>query len=142
MNGWGCSNMEFLSFKLNKTLFGILLDKVKEIVKETKVTPVPLTPYYIEGVMNLRGEPTSIIDLKKKLGFEIKAKSTDIILCYIKDSIVGLKVDKILNIHKYSHKDFKEVSSSIKEDIESKYVKGIVQIEEDKYLIIDVDNLI
>lgn len=134
--------MELLSFILNKTLFGILLDKVKEIVRETKVTPVPLTPEYIEGVMNLRGEPISIIDLKKRLGFEIKAESIDIILCYIKDSIVGLRVDKILNIHKYSPEDFKEVSSGFEEDIESKYVKGIVQIKEDKYLIIDVDKLI
>lgn len=134
--------MELLSFTLNKTLFGILLDKVKEIVRETKVTPVPLTPEYIEGVMNLRGEPISIIDLKKRLGFEIKAESIDIILCYIKDSIVGLRVDKILNIHKYSPEDFKEVSSGFEEDIESKYVKGIVQIKEDKYLIIDVDKLI
>ena len=134
--------MELLSFTLNEKLFGILLDKVKEIVKETKVTPVPLTPEYIEGVMNLRGEPISIIDLKKRLGFKLKAGSIDIILCYIKDSIVGLRVDKILNIHKYSPEDFKEVSSGFKEDIESKYVKGIVRIKEDKYLIIDVDKLI
>jgi len=101
-----------------------------------------LTPEHIEGVMNLRGEPISIIDLKKRLGFKLKAGSIDIILCYIKDSIVGLRVDKILNIHKYSPEDFKEVSSGFKEDIESKYVKGIVRIKEDKYLIIDVDKLI
>jgi len=134
--------MELLSFTLNKTLFGILLDRVKEIVRETRVTPVPLTPEYIEGVMNLRGEPISIIDLKKRLGFEKKSESIDIILCYIKDSIVGLRVDKIQNIHKYSPEDFKEVSSGLKEDIESKYVKGIVHIKENKYLIIDVDKLI
>lgn len=134
--------MELLSFTLNKTLFGILLDKVKEIVKGTSVTPVPLTPEYIEGVMNLRGEPISIIDLKKRLGFEIKAESIYIILCHIKDSIVGLRVDKILTIHKFSPENFKEVPSKIKEDIESKYVKGIVRIKEDKYFIIDVDKLI
>ena len=134
--------MELLSFTLNKTLFGILLDKVKEIVKGTSVTPVPLTPEYIEGVMNLRGEPISIIDLKKRLGFEIKAESIYIILCYIKDSIVGFRVDKILTIHKFSPENFKEVPSKIKEDIESKYVKGIVRIKEEKYFIIDVDKLI
>lgn len=134
--------MELLSFTLNEKLFGINLDKVKEIVKRTRITPVPLTPEYIEGVMNLRGNPISIIDLKKRLGFDEKSESLDIILCYIKDSIIGLRVDKILNIHKFSPDKFKEVKSSTEEDIESRYIKGIVQIEDDKYLIIDVDKLI
>ncbi len=55
--------MELLSFALDDKYFGVLLDKVKEIVKGTRVTPVPLTPPHIEGVMNLRGDPISIIDL-------------------------------------------------------------------------------
>lgn len=134
--------MELLSFTLDDKYFGVLLDKVKEIVKGTRVTPVPLTPPHIEGVMNLRGDPISIIDLKNKLGFDSKAESLDIILCYIKDSVVGLRVDKILTINKFSPDAFKKVPKSIERNIESKYIKGIVKIEEDKYIIIDVDQLI
>ncbi len=134
--------MEILSFILDEKFFGILLDKVGEIVEAVRVTPVPLAPEYIEGVMNLRGDPVSIIDLKRKIGFKGRAESNDIILCYIKDSVVGLRVDQILTIHKFSSDALREVSPSLEEDIESKYIKGIVQIEEDRYIIIDVERLI
>lgn len=134
--------MEILSFILNKKLFGILLDKVGEIVQGTRITPVPLTPEYIEGVMNLRGESISIIDLRKKVGFNGKAESDDIILCNIKDFVVGIRPDRILTIHKFSHDAFKEVPTNLEKGIESKYIKGIVRILEDKYIIIDVDELI
>jgi len=134
--------LEILSFTIDDKLFGVNLSKVKEIVEGIRITPVPLTPEYIEGVMNLRGDTVSIFDLKKKVGFKGRATSPDIILCNIKDSLVGLRPDRILTIHEFLPDALKDVPSSLEEKIESKYIKGIVQIEEDKYIIIDVDELV
>ncbi|MCK4420810.1 purine-binding chemotaxis protein CheW [candidate division WOR-3 bacterium] len=134
--------MEILSFTLDEKFFGVSLDSVKEIVEGVTITPVPLAQKYIDGVMNLRGDPIPIVDIKKKLGFKDNSTSNDIILCYIKDSVVGLRPDQILTIHKFSTDAFKDVPSSLEEDIESRYLKGIVQIGEIKYIIINVDELI
>ena len=133
--------MEFLSFTLDDKLFGIPLANVKEIVEEKEITPVPLSSDYIEGVMNLRGDPVTVIDLRKKIGFEGSSISREIILCLIDDIIIGLRPDSVLDIHEVKESELKSVPSSLKGEIESKYMKGIVKIKE-KYIIVDIKELI
>jgi purine-binding chemotaxis protein CheW len=133
--------MEVLSFTLDDKLFGIPLANVKEIVEEKEITPVPLSSDYIEGVMNLRGDPVTVIDLRKKIGFEGSSISREIILCLIDDIIIGLRPDSVLDIHEVKESELKSVPSSLKGEIESKYMKGIVKIKE-KYIIVDIKELI
>lgn len=133
--------MEFLSFTLDDKLFGIPLENVKEIVEEKEITPVPLSSDYIEGVMNLRGDPITVVDLRKKIGFEGSSISREIILCLIDDIIIGLRPDSVLDIHEVKESELKSVPSSLKGEIESKYMKGIVKIKE-KYIIVDIKELI
>ncbi|MBN1695565.1 purine-binding chemotaxis protein CheW [candidate division WOR-3 bacterium] len=133
--------MEFLSFTLEDKFFGIPLENVKEIVEEKEITPVPLSSDYLEGVMNLRGEPITVIDLRKKIGLTGKSTSREIILCIINGMVVGLRPDRVLDIHEVSGSEIKNVPSSLKGEIESKYMKGIVKLKE-KYIIIDIKELI
>ncbi len=133
--------MEFLSFTLDDKFFGIPIESVKEIVEEREITPVPLSSDYLEGVMNLRGEPITIIDLRKKIGFEGSSTSKEIILCLINNIIIGLRPDSVLDIHEVPATELKKVPSSLKGEIESKYMKGIVKLKE-KYIIIDINELI
>jgi len=133
--------MEFLSFTLSDKLFGIPLANVKEIVEEKEITPVPLSSDYIEGVMNLRGDPVTVINLRKKIGFDGSSVSREIILCLIDDIIIGLRPDSVLDIHEVKESELKSVPSSLRGEIESKYVKGIVKIKE-KYIIVDIKELI
>lgn len=58
---------QFLSFYLNKDLFGIDLILVREILRKFDVTSVDHAPEHISGVMNLRGQIVTLIDLKTKL---------------------------------------------------------------------------
>jgi len=133
--------MEFLSFTLEEKFFGIPLENVKEIVEETEITPVPLSGNYLEGVMNLRGEPITVINLRKKIGLKGKSSSREIILCLINGMLIGLRPDQVLDIHEIPDSEIKNVPSSLKGEIESKYMKGIVKLEE-KYIIIDIKELI
>jgi purine-binding chemotaxis protein CheW len=133
--------MEFLSFALEDKFFGIPLENVKEIVEEKEITPVPLSSEYLEGVMNLRGEPITVINLRKKIGLTGASTSREIILCQINEMVVGLRPDRVLDIHEIPDSEVKDVPSSFKSEIESKYMKGIVKLEE-KYIIIDIKELI
>ncbi len=133
--------MEFLSFALEGKFFGMPLENVKEIVEEKEITPVPLSGEYLEGVMNLRGEPITVIDLRKKIGIGGTSISREIILCNIDDMVVGLRPDEVLDIHEVPDSAVKNVPASLKGEIESKYMKGIVKLKE-KYIIIDIKELI
>jgi len=61
---------QYLTFILNGQTYGIPIGKIREIDRVGEITPVPQTPIYVAGVMNLRGKVIPVIDLRLKFGFE------------------------------------------------------------------------
>ena len=64
------SKSKFISFNLNNDTYCIRLEYVREAVKDASITNVPGTPDFIEGIMNLRGDYITVLNLKKFLGIE------------------------------------------------------------------------
>ena len=60
----------YLSFRVGKELFGIPVAGVHEVLEIPKITPVPRTPDFMRGVINLRGEVVPVLDLRMKLGVQ------------------------------------------------------------------------
>ncbi len=86
---------KYVIFKLNKEYYGIPIDKVISIEKMQKSTRIPNAPKYVKGVINLRGEVVSLIDLRQKLGMELSEVSNNsrIIVVSDDDIFAGLIVD-------------------------------------------------
>lgn len=61
---------KYLSFKLEREEYGIGILKVKEIIGMMSVTPLPRTPEFVKGMINLRGKVIPVMDLKVKFGME------------------------------------------------------------------------
>ncbi|MCA9617995.1 MAG: purine-binding chemotaxis protein CheW [Myxococcales bacterium] len=59
---------KYLTFALGAQEYGLPLLRVREIMAMMDVTPVPLMPSYVRGVMNLRGKVIPVVDLRRKLG--------------------------------------------------------------------------
>lgn len=59
---------KYLSFFLSKEEYGIQILKVREIIGMVDVTPLPRTPDYVKGVINLRGKIIPVIDLRLTFG--------------------------------------------------------------------------
>jgi purine-binding chemotaxis protein CheW len=63
------STSVFTTFRLDDQLFGIDIRFVREINKQLELSPVPHGPDYICGLINLRGQIVTVLDLKRRLGF-------------------------------------------------------------------------
>ena len=59
---------KYLTFKLGREEYGLELVRVREIIALMDITPVPLAPDYVRGVMNLRGRVIPVVDLRRKFG--------------------------------------------------------------------------
>ena len=59
---------KYLTFALGKEEYGLEILKVREIIKVMDITSVPRTPSYVRGVINLRGQVISVVDLRAKFG--------------------------------------------------------------------------
>jgi len=68
--------IQIVEFLLGEDKFAINLFDVKEIVEYTRITPLPGSGQYIKGIIDLRGEITTIIDLKAKMG--IRSSNSDL----------------------------------------------------------------
>ena len=94
------SKQKLISFNLNNDLYCIGLDYVKEVLKDTTITPVPGTPDFIEGIMNLRGDYITVINIKNFLNIHTEDKKTDIeknpvIIVKTEDMVLAFLIDKI-----------------------------------------------
>ena len=62
-------HLQFCTFYLDDLLFGVPLTDVQEVMKHTAMTLVPLAPSVVSGLINLRGQIVTAIDLRQKLEF-------------------------------------------------------------------------
>lgn len=96
-------DLQFVEFILENEFFAINLFNTREVITPTEITPLPNTPTYIKGVMDLRGTITTIIDLKTLLNLhnqgEQKKRSRIIILDRKgSEKPVGILVDDVYSV--------------------------------------------
>lgn len=130
----------FLAFTLSGEHYGIPLLKVKEVIELTKITPIPYAASYFKGIMNLRGQVISVVDLRLKFKMakaEIGAQSAIIILD-LSPLCLGVIVDSINCVLASEHGDIQprpDVESAVKSD----YILGVIRSNQDLILLLDVE---
>ncbi len=86
----------YLCFSLGTEQFSCPLMLVKEVVGQTEFTTVPHAPNYFLGIMNLRGQVISVIDLKKKFGVKPKNQPDQAVIIFDIEGIsIGVSVDSV-----------------------------------------------
>lgn len=64
------SEQKYLTFFLDREEYGISINNIREIIGMMPITHVPRTPFYVKGVINLRGKVIPVMDLRIKFGME------------------------------------------------------------------------
>jgi purine-binding chemotaxis protein CheW len=90
-------NMQFCSFHLDRYLFGVEVERVQEVVRHQPMTRVPLAPAVVGGLINLRGQIVTAIDLRCLLGLPARpdGKAPMNVVLRSEDGAVSLLVDEI-----------------------------------------------
>lgn len=134
---------KYISFNLNNDYYCIALDYVKEVLKDTSITNVPGTPSFIEGIMNLRGDYITVINLKKFLTLpEVSvSEKKPVIIIKCNELKLALLIDKINELFEYQEISEKEASESYyaNEFIYNKMLYTVLNIERitsDKKIIV------
>src|SRR5262245_2295329 len=91
---------ELIAFCIGEQEYAVDIMSVREIRGCSPATPLPQTPDYMRGVINLRGAVLPIMDLAKRLGLpvsELSARSV-IIVVKVGERVIGLLVDAVSDI--------------------------------------------
>jgi purine-binding chemotaxis protein CheW len=101
-------SQQFCTFYLNGLFFGVEVEKVQEVIRYQAMTPVPRAPQVIGGLINLRGQIVTAIDLRKRL--EMPARDGDAkpmnVVVRTADGAVSLLVDEIGDVVEVSPNSF------------------------------------
>ncbi|MDD1727975.1 MAG: chemotaxis protein CheW [Methanospirillum sp.] len=117
------TSIQVVEFLLGNEPFAIDLFEVKEVMEYTSITPLPNTPDYMRGIIDLRGEITTIVDLKHRLNITEKCQeSVDSSRIIVLDSNLyqqkmGILVDDVTSVSTFDNQQVDYTSASgIKEN--------------------------
>ncbi len=153
------ASQQYTTFRVGKYLFGLNILLIREINRNTELTQVDLTDDFILGLMNLRGEIITILDLGKRIGTtteEYNESSRCIILktgkefapisellrnmTYNCDDLVGLMVNEIGDIISIEDTDITNPPANF--TIDTKYLSGVYQSESKLLLLLNPNSVL
>lgn len=137
---------QLVVFQLGGEEYGVAIGEVREIVKMTDITPIPNSPEFIQGIINLRGKIVVVIDLEKRFGLirskEAQAAWKHIMIAEMPGGTFGVMVDEVTEVLRIPVKNIREAPSIIAEKIHTDYLKGVGIMEERLIILLDVKKVL
>jgi purine-binding chemotaxis protein CheW len=128
----------FLCFRLEKELYAAPLLEVKEVLGIPEITPIPQVPSHFLGIMNLRGQVISVIDLRLKFGLKANRQTETCIIIFEYNSLsVGVVVDEVKSVLSLQSEELcapPETKQTKKID----FVTGIINRDNQMILTLDI----
>jgi purine-binding chemotaxis protein CheW len=129
---------QFATFRVGKLLFGVDVHDVQEIIRSQHLTPVPLAPEVVRGLMNLRGQIITAIDLRRRLGIASDVAEGDVmnIVVSVDTEKVSLLVDSVGDVIKVSTDTFEDTPPTVGGKIRD-LSKGVFKLPDGLMLVLD-----
>lgn len=137
---------QYLSFTLGAEDYGVDILRVQEIKGWEEVRPLPDTPKYIKGVLDLRGTIVPIVDLRSRFNLdsvEYTPTTVTIVLSIrteTKEFIIGIVVDGVSDVLDVKSDDVRQVPD-LGTQINTDYIRGAVSQGNRMILLLDADRL-
>ena len=135
---------QILVFSVSNEELGLDISCVREVLRPQAIYPLPKTPPFIEGVINLRGHIVALIDLRKRLNagqIEDENKKR-IIVCKVNKAIVGLTVNCLKEIVALSEEEIKPTPKVVSMQMETDVILGIAMVGERVIPILDLEHIL
>lgn len=134
---------KYLTFILCNEEYGLEILKVREIIGIMPITPIPQSPNYLKGVINLRGKVIPVVDLRTKFGFQEAewTKESCIIVVEIHAVLTGIIVDTVSEVIDIREEEF-EPSPHLGSDVDMEIFLGMAKIKDKVKILLDIDKIL
>lgn len=138
---------KYLTFFLGDEGYGLEILRVREIIKYAEITQIPRTPQHVRGVINLRGQVISVIDLRSRFGLDKVEpdEHTCIIVAEIEHEeqqvSTGIIVDRVSEVI-YIDSDNIQPAPQFDSTVNTKYILGMGKIGEQVRILLDAEQVL
>ncbi|NOZ08200.1 MAG: purine-binding chemotaxis protein CheW [FCB group bacterium] len=132
---------QLVCFNLGGNNFGVDISRVHEINRIAGVTHVPDAPFYVEGLINLRGDVIPIVNLRKRFKMTEKDGNIEnrIVVIEVPDAIIGLLVDSVTEVLRISESQIEPPPKLLSTGVELHYIEGVAKVGEDLLIVLNTD---
>ena len=136
-------DLEYCTFYVNGHYFGLDVLKVQEITRYQEMTRVPLASPVVRGLINLRGQIVTALDLRRRLEMDDRPADEQPInvVVHTDDGAVSLLVDEIGDVLKVSHDIFESPPETLQPPARD-LIQGAYKLPDRLLLILDTERLV
>jgi purine-binding chemotaxis protein CheW len=131
---------QFCTFTLDKIMFGVELEKVQEVIRYLEITEIPLAPRVVSGLMNLRGQIVTGIDLRRRLDLPDRPEDTPPMNVVIRSAngAVSLLVDEIGDVVEVTDESFERPPETLQGKVRE-VILGVHKLEKQLMHVLDTE---
>ena len=134
---------QLATFRLDGDLYGIEVEHVQEVLRSQQLTRVPLAPSAVAGLINLRGQVVTAIELRERLGRPQRPEGTDAVVIVVRlhGEAVSLLVDSIADVVDVDLRDF-EAPPDTMDGAARELIRGAYKLAGQLLLALDVNRAV
>jgi purine-binding chemotaxis protein CheW len=134
---------QFSTFYLDRLLFGVEVARVQEVLRYQEMTPVPLAAPVVSGLINLRGQIVTALDLRRRL--KLTERATDRlpmnVVVRVGEEAVSLLVDEIGDVLEVDDDAFELPPETLQGEAR-RLIRGAYKLEDKLLLVLDTDEVV
>jgi purine-binding chemotaxis protein CheW len=134
---------QYVSFILADEEYGVPILKVQEIIRYTKLTRVPQSSEFIEGVLNLRGRVIPVLDLRKRFALAQgeRDRNSRIVVVEVDNRTVGMIVDGVSEVLQINRGDI-EPPPPLGARVKTEFIEGMGKVGDRLMILLDIDRIL
>ncbi len=136
--------LELAVFKVGEIICAVEITEIQEINRNLDITPVDNAPEHIRGMMNLRGNIITVVDMRAMFSMKVKEKpdnDTRILVVESEGELIGLFVDKMLDVIQAPKKDIEPPPSNI-QGVAGRFFSNIYKMEDALAGVLDLKEIL
>jgi purine-binding chemotaxis protein CheW len=136
-------NRQYSTFHVDGLFFGIEVRKVQEVLRYLEMTPVPLAPDVIEGLINLRGQIVTAVDMRRRLGLPKRSDGETPMNIVIgsEEGAVSLLVDEIGDVLDVTAESYENAPDNMPKE-QREMIEGVYKLEGRLLLVLNTERVL
>lgn len=135
--------LQWVTFKLQEETYGINVMQVQEVLRYTEIAPVPGSPDYVLGIINLRGNVVTVIDTRSRFGLEPAdvTENSRIVIIEAEKQVIGILVDSVAEVVYLKSSEI-DTAPNVGTDESARFIQGVSNREGELLILVDLNKLL
>ncbi len=135
--------LQYVTFRLDDETYGINVMQIQEVLRYSEIAPVPGSPDYVLGIINLRGNVVTVIDTRRRFGLN-DAEITDasrIVVMESADQVMGILVDSVAEVVYLKSSEI-ETAPNVGSEESARFIQGVCNKNGELIILVEFDKML